>query len=157
MGQEDSLVVTMHHYYLMTCKLTSKFRKTIFLLWQLCYLNLRPLSGFLFRLKKWFSNHFFLWLVLNPIKYNPWRVYFCLYQRLSTPNVSRLGGHKPQWTTDHHYSPLFYVPLTHTRNSSDSQVPVTHASNPSYLEAEIKKIVVQGQPVKIIHESLSPK
>jgi hypothetical protein len=34
---------------------------------------------------------------------------------------------------------------------------VAHACNPSYSDAEIKKIVVQSQSGQIVHETLSQK
>jgi hypothetical protein len=53
-----------------------------------------------------------------------------------------------------------WVPSTsqfHGKSQVLSWVPVAHACNPSCLEAEIRRIVVQGQPRQIVHEPPSPK
>jgi hypothetical protein len=38
-----------------------------------------------------------------------------------------------------------------------SQAPVAHTCNPSYSEAEIRKIVVRGQPQEVVLKPLSWK
>jgi hypothetical protein len=46
---------------------------------------------------------------------------------------------------------------SHLKKRKKSQAPVAQAYNPSYTGAEIRKIVVQSQPGRIVRETLSRK